>query len=169
MKSMLFPLTLVGLFAACSQPAAPVQAANASATTAAASAANASAPAAAGEYLLTMTRVNAFFDAQPLLAAIVNEDPDLDPAMNISEEDVDQFAARLQGTRALRDAIARAGLSTRDYAYTSEQLLGALMAQGALESGLLQELPEGVSRRNVEFVGRHKAEIEARLRSLQER
>lgn len=163
-----FPFFLAVLLAACSPDATPAQA-----TQAAAPADPGIPPAAtdAGgdgeEFLLTRSRVAAFFDAQPLLAAAVDADPSLDPAMDLSEEDAAAFAARLQASPALRDAIARAGLSTRDYARTSEQLLGALMAQGALDTGLLQELPEGVSRRDVDFVRTHRAEIDARMRSMQ--
>lgn len=163
-----FPLFLALLLAACSPGAAPAQSAHAAAPAGPdVPPATADAGSHDGEYLLTRNNVDAFFDAQPLLAAAGDADPSLDPAMDLSGEDAEQFAARLQATPALRDAIARAGLSTRDYARTSEQLLGALMAQGALDAGLLQELPEGVSRRNVDFVRTHKAQIEARLQSLQ--
>jgi hypothetical protein len=163
-----FPFLLAVLLAACSPDATPAQATHAAVPAdPGVPPATADAGSDHGEYPLTRANVDAFFDAQPLLAAASDADPSLDPAMDLSEEDADQFAARLQATPALRDAIARAGLSTRDYARTSEQLLGALMAQGALDAGLLQELPEGVSRRNVDFVRTHKAQIEARLQSLQ--
>ncbi|TDK27403.1 hypothetical protein E2F46_04230 [Luteimonas aestuarii] len=156
-------LFLVLLLAACSPASSPAQA-----TQSAAATGNAAASTQAEEagFLLTRGNVDAFFNAQPLLAAAVEDDPSLDPAMDLSEEDAAAFAARLEASPALRGAIARAGLSTHDYARTSEQLLGALMAQGAMDAGLLQDLPEGISRRNVEFVRTHRAEIDARVQAL---
>lgn len=167
MMRPLFPLALVSLLAACAQSEAPAATTAASA----ASSAPAQAAAAAGElsatnHVLTTANVDAFFAIQRNFAVAIQADPELDPAMNISEEDTATYAARLEATPALRAAITQQGISVREYAMTSEALLGALMAQGALDAGLLQELPEGLNPQHVEFVRTNKARIEAMARSI---
>ena len=47
----------------------------------------------------------------------------LDPAMNISEENDAQYVARLEASPAMKAAIESAGMSVRDYAYTSQSLV----------------------------------------------
>lgn len=120
------------------------------------------------DYALTQRNVDAFFAAQPALAAAVEADPELDPAMNVSEEDSLSYPARLESTPALRAAIIAAGISVRDYAWTSEHLMGALMAQAALDKNLIEDLPEGVSQRNVDFVRANQASIGDKVRALQD-
>jgi len=51
-------------------------------------------------------------------------------------------------------------MSVRDYAYTAQSLVGTMMAVGAVEAGLVKEIPEEVNPRNVEFVKAHRAELE---------
>jgi len=179
MKSLPLSLALVVALAACTKPAdtAPAQDAAPAATAIAAPAATvaqaAPADAAPAEsvsaegYTLTMAHVEAFLAAQAHIAAAVKADATLDPAMNASREDGLQFAARLEATPALRDAIAKAGLSTRDYALTNEALVAAMMAQGAIEAGMLKEVPAGLNPQNVEFVKAHKAELESKMQALQ--
>lgn len=172
MKKIPFALLLCITLASCSQPAAPAvdaiadSADEGAATTEPATASPAATP--FDDHALTSRNVDAFFAAQPALAAAVAADPALDPAMDMSEEDNDDYVARLENTPALRAAIASTGISVRDYAWTSEHLLGALMAQAALEKNLIKELPEGVSQRNVDFVRTHKASLQARVQALQE-
>lgn len=160
----LFPLALVLSLVACSQPTDSAPAAvrsDEAAASAKTDTTQSASPSSSSEYLLTMASVEAFFAAQPRLAAAVEADPSLDPAMDASEEDAGAFARRLEAAPALREAITGSGISVHDYARTSEQLMGALLAQGALDAGLLTELPDGISTRNVEFVRTHKAEIQA--------
>jgi hypothetical protein len=175
-KSLL-SLSLIVALAACTKPADPAPAADAAApqaTTSAAPAAStvAQAPADTGEssdgYVLTMDNVDAMLAAQKHLAAAEQADPSLDSAMNASEEDGAQYAARLEATPALRDAIAKAGMTTRDYAMTSESLIAAMMTQGAIEAGQLKDIPDGIDPQTVEFVREHKAELDAKFKALQQ-
>ena len=174
----LLPLSLavaVLALAACNKPAdsmSPPAASTASpaATVAPAAAATVSqAPADAGSidtFDLTMDNVDKMLRAQVALGAATKADPSLDPAMNISEENDAQFVARLESTPALKAAIESAGMSVRDYAYTSQSLVATMMAVGAVQAGQLKDIPEGVNPRNVEFMKAHQAEIEQKMRAL---
>lgn len=166
MKRPLFPLIIVSLLAACSQSEAPATTQSATAAAAASTSTASQAAPDASKHVLTRSNVDAFFAVQRNFMAAVEADPSLDPAINISEEDSAAYAERLQATPALHEAVRTAGISASDYALTSEALLSALMAVGALDAGLLQELPEGLSPQNVEFVRRNKAEIDAGIEGL---
>ena len=174
MNSIRWPLALVALavLSACNQDTAPAQPAAATQPAAAPVAESApapTAPSAASDatYALTMEHVDAYFDAQKQLALAAKADPTLeDLSMNLSREDSTQYIARLEANPKVRAVIADAGLSTRDFALTGETLMSALMAQAALESGMLKELPEGLDPASVEFVKQNKAKIEATMRSV---
>jgi hypothetical protein len=175
MKLLPLSFVLVVALSACTQPANTTPATDAAqatvapaavATVAQASDANSDADADAN-YDLTMANVDAWMAAQKYIAAAVDADASIDPAMNVSEEDGAQYAARLEATPALRDAITKAGISTRDYALTGEALIAALMAVGALDTGALKEIPEGLNPQNVEFVRANQAALEAKMKALQ--
>jgi len=110
-----------------------------------------------------MAKVQAYMAAVKNLAAAEKADPSLDSAQNLSEEDTTQFIARLQGNAKMRAAIESAGLSTSEYAHIGDTLLGAMMAQGAVESGALKAIPDGIDPAAVEFVKQHKAELQAMM------
>lgn len=111
---------------------------------------------------LTMDKVEAYARALKNLAQAAKADPGMgDPAINISEEDTAQYAARLDASPKMRAAITDAGLSTGEFAHLGETLLSAMMAQGALDAGQLETLPEGIDPKSVEFVRQHQAEIRA--------
>jgi len=169
MKLLPLSAALVLALAACNKPADTATASADVATTAtvvaapAAEPAVAQAPADSGSivtYDLTMDNVHAMMKAQVALAAVEKADPTLDSAMNISEENDAQYVARLESTPKVRAAIEAAGMSVRDYAYTAQSLVGTMMAVGAVEAGLVKEIPEEVNPRNVEFVKAHRAELE---------
>jgi len=162
MRSLVLALAIVGLVAACAktEPAA---------TTDPRTAKGFDATSPFSNYELTMERIDAMLVAQTYLAAAVKDDPTLGAAMKAaSGEDGVRFAARLEATPALREAIAKAGLSTRDYALTSEALMTALMTQAAMESGTLKAIPATVNRQNVQFVRANKAAIAARFATYQQ-
>ncbi|HSR65959.1 MAG TPA: hypothetical protein VLM17_10220 [Xanthomonadaceae bacterium] len=110
---------------------------------------------------LDMGKVKAWVQAQKNLAALEKADPALDSAQNISEENTTQYVARLEANAKIRAAIESAGLSVRDYARIGDTLIGAMMAQGAVEAGQLKKIPDGIDPAAVDFVKQHKAEIGA--------
>ena len=110
---------------------------------------------------LDMGKVKAYMEAQKNLARVEQADPNLDAAQNASEENSEQYAARLAANTKLRAAIESAGLSTRDFARIGDALLGGMMTEGALEAGQLKKIPDGIDPASVEFVKQHKAELAA--------
>ncbi|HZH44440.1 MAG TPA: hypothetical protein VEY50_10205 [Lysobacter sp.] len=147
-------------------PASAATDATANAPTAEPATPAASAPAAAtGSYTLTQENVDKMFEAQKRLAAAAQSDPELAEfiGQNVSRENGEQYAQRLAGNAKARGLIEQAGLSTRDYALTSELLVAALMAHGAMEAGHLKTLPEGIDPAAVEFVKQNRDELMAKL------
>ena len=112
---------------------------------------------------LDMGKVNAWMQAQKNLAAAEKADPELDAAQNISEENLAQYTARLEASPAMRTAIESAHLSVSEFARIGDTLLGAMMAQGAIEAGQLKTIPDGIDPAAVEFVKQHKAELSAMM------
>lgn len=113
---------------------------------------------------LDMGKVHAWIQAQKNLAAAEKADPKLDAAQNISEENLTQYAARLEADKTIRTAIESAGLSVKEFARIGDTLLGAMMAQGAIEAGQLKKIPDGIDPAAVEFVKQHKAELNAMMK-----
>jgi len=164
-------LLLTAALAACnkSEPAAP--AATTATPAIAPAAADAQAPAAptpvaapaaedAAPVALDMGKVRSYMQAQVNLAHAAEANPKMgDPAQNVSEENVTQYAARLEADATMRAAIEQAGLSTRDFARIGDTLTGAMMAEAALEGGQLKKIPDGIDPAAVEFVKQHDAEI----------
>ena len=160
------PLSLAVLLAlsACAKQETPATDAPAAATPAPAAAVAKADNAADAGFELTMAKVDGFLAASKNLAAVEQADASLDSAMNASTEDGAAYAARLEASPKLREAIEQAGLSTRDYALTTESLFATLMAVGAQEAGMLKDIPAGIDPRHVEFVKANRAELERKLK-----
>ena len=168
---------LVLALAACNGPDAPsADAATAAApasrpapTAAADSQVPAGAPVADGAgFELSMDGVDRWLEAARNLAALAKQDPALEDAtaMDVGE-DTDTYVARLDSLPKAAAAIRSAGLSTRDYAMTSEAITGALFAVGMLEANGIKELPPELrDNQHVRFVQEHKDEIAAKIKAL---
>lgn len=167
--SLALALALVLALSACAKQDEPAAAdaapAGESAPAAMAATPADSAPADTAGVKLTMDKVDRFLAATRQLAAVEQADASLDSAMNASTEDTAAYAARLEATPALRHAIARAGLSAREYAQTSEALVATLMAIGAQEAGALKDLPAELDPQHIDFVRTHRAELEQKLQA----
>lgn len=92
-----------------------------------------------------------------------DEDGDLGDARSLSE-----MAAKIDAQPALAAAVHGAGMTTREFATAELALLQAALAYGLQKAGGLKQLPDEVSRENVEFVRQHEREIEA-LRAEREK
>ena len=152
-------LALALALSACAGQDAPAD------TAAAPAAATAAAAASTGDFELDMAKVDRFVAATRQLAAAERADSTLDSAMNASTEDTAAYIARLESTPALREAITRGGMTTREYAQTSEALVATLMALGAQEAGLLKDLPAELAPQHLDFVRAHRAELERKLQA----
>ena len=176
----LLPLSLVVVVAACSKPAAdttpaaaPADAATAAPAGTEAATSTATAMTADSGFVLTMDKVDAYYATIGKLSGMVvaagddgSEDMDDVTAMNGSES-VDQYIARIEADPKARAMITSAGMSVSDYAHTNEALMAGMMTAGALESGALKQIPDGIDPQYVKFAQEHKAELAAKLEALQ--
>lgn len=127
------------------------------------------APAPVQDFTLTMDRVDAYIGAIRNLGVLAQKDPSLEDitAMNASEEDENQYAARLRKHPAVAAAIASAGLTPEEFAQTGSALMAGMMTAGAMESGALKKIPDGIDPQFVEFARQNKAALAAKLKSMQ--
>jgi hypothetical protein len=174
----LLPAALTIALAACGKPAEQAATAPSAASdaTPAASTAPASTPADSG-FELTMDKVDAYYATIGKMSALAmqaatsgsqdeGEGAD-DPTSMDASESVDHYIARIEADPKARAMVTSAGMSVSDYAHTNEALTVGMMTAGALESGALKKIPDGIDPQYVEFAQRHKAELEAKLKALQ--
>jgi hypothetical protein len=176
----LLPLSLVIVVAACNKPAAdsPAPAPAAADATAtppgdADTAATSTSSTADTGFVLTMNEVDAYYATIGKLSSMTvaagdngSEDMDDVTAMNGSES-VDEYIARIEADPKASAMITSAGMSVSDYAHTNEALMAGMMTAGALESGALKQIPDGIDPQYVKFAQEHKAELAAKLEALQ--
>ncbi len=170
-------LALALALAACNGQDAPATDAATASTPAAESPATAAGPetqeaapaADTAGFELTMDGVDRWLAATRNIAGLVKQDPALEDATAMdASEGTDAYVARLDSLPKVVAAIRDAGLSTRDYAMTSEAVTGALFAVGMLEAGAIKELPpELKDNQHVRFVQEHKDEIGAKIKAMQ--
>ena len=87
-------------------------------------------------------------------------------AMNDNKTLADMEATIARHPQAAR-ALAREGLSARDFSLTVMTLLQAAMVEGFSQGKLdMAKLPPGVNPENIQFVRDHKAELDAMQRAL---
>lgn len=77
-----------------------------------------------------------------------------------NDETAGQTIARLEGDAKLRAILGKVGWSARDYVWTTAAMLQASMLDATLAADPSAIVPPGHSRRNIDFVREHKAEIE---------
>ena len=77
-----------------------------------------------------------------------------------------ELEARLQSHPALAHALTIAKITPREYTTFALALLGARLAHGFIDAGLLRNVPPGVAADNVQFVAEHHVEIAAVLKKL---
>jgi hypothetical protein len=165
-RSALF-ITAAFALAACSKKDSSV-AADAAATGSAATpaAAPAGEPTAndVSNYELNMDRMRRWVAAMKGFAAEAERDSAAAEAMAMDQNaSTAQLVARLESHPLAKRVLSQAGLSARDYVWTT-----AAYMQAAMTAGLMQmpnaKAPEGMNMKNVEFVKAHNAELEAMMR-----
>jgi hypothetical protein len=77
-----------------------------------------------------------------------------------------QMDARLRSEPLLADALAQAGLDSREYTKFAIALLAARLAHGFLKAGVLQQVAPGAATENVAFIDAHESEVTAVLDAL---
>jgi hypothetical protein len=175
--SLSLSLSLVTTLAACNAPSHPGHdTAAAPASPAPAATAPAAAPATPAEaspatpFTLTMGKVDGYLAAVRNLGELARKNPELEDvtAMNASEENEAQYAARLRANPQVAAALAKAGLTPEDFSRTGQALAGGMMTAGALESGALKKIPDGIDPQYVAFAQQNKAALAQRMKALQQ-
>lgn len=117
-----------------------------------------------------MDRVDGYLAAVRNLGELARKNPELEDvtAMNASEENEAQYAARLRANPQVAAALAKAGLTPEDFSRTGQALAGGMMTAGALESGALKKIPDGIDPQYVAFAQQNKAALAQRMKALQQ-
>lgn len=82
-------------------------------------------------------------------------------------QSLSEMEAGIRKYPAMVAALEREGMAPREYATFWLAFMQAAFAHGFQKSGMLKELPPGVSPENVKFIGDHTAEIEAMQKELE--
>jgi hypothetical protein len=126
-------------------------------------------------YRLSAPVFERFRDASRSLARVTTRRNEFETAPLFSQEiaqggDVEEVAsvlqARLEGDAELSDALRAASISAHEYTKFAIALVGARLALGFLESGVLKAVPPGVTSDNVAFVREHRETVDAVLMEL---
>ena len=93
-------------------------------------------------------------------ADALDEEIDREVGMNANGS-IDEIVARIEREPEAKAALAKEGLTPRDFAKTLLTLLQAAMIQGFSQGGKvdLAKLPPGVNPANIKFVEEHEAEL----------
>ena len=106
-----------------------------------------------------ITRTDPAFTYAPLFTKEVALSGDA-PAMAIG------LTARLESHMGLSAALQEAKLTPREYAKFAISLIGAHLAQGFMNAGVLRSVPAGAPTINVEFVKTHQSRVREILAEL---
>ncbi|MDQ2701381.1 MAG: hypothetical protein M3Y70_00890 [Pseudomonadota bacterium] len=168
------PLSFVLLLPACNASpgdAAPAEVAASPEATAAAPSAVAATDSDPGEgmdYTLSMDDVDAYLATIGNISKAAQLDSELeDVAAMEGEETPEQFAARIEADPDARALVTSAGLEVQEFARIGEALMAGLMTAGAMESGALKTIPDGIDPRHVAFAREHMAQLKAKLAALE--
>ena len=93
-------------------------------------------------------------------AEALDEEIDREVGMNANGT-IDEIVARIEREPEAKAALAKEGLTPRDFAKTLLALLQAAMIKGFSQGGKvdLAKLPPGVNPANIKFVDEHEAEL----------
>jgi len=127
------------------------------------------------DYRLTADVFKQFGEASQLIGEIVRRDPAFRYAPLFTKEialsgdaptAASGLVARLENHPGLKGALDTANISAREYAKFMIALVGAHLANGFLESGVLKRVPAGAPTINVAFVKSREAEVTAALAEI---
>ena len=93
-------------------------------------------------------------------AEALDEEIDREVGMNANGT-IDEIVARIEREPEAKPALAKEGLTPRDFAKTILALLQAAMIKGFSQGGKVDmaKLPPGVNPANIKFVDEHEAEL----------
>lgn len=119
-------------------------------------------------YPLTVARMQAFYDAQLNLIRAAVRDPKLGDAIETdASEPTAKTIARLEAQPQIRKALADAGLTPRQYVYTSVAYMGAAFGL-VYQQNAHGKLDKVYDEANVAFFKAHKQALEAMAAKTQQ-
>lgn len=120
-------------------------------------------------YRLDMDRMRRYSKALQGFALLARADSAAADAMaSNSNESTVQMIAKLENSPAAMKVLRDAGLTAKDYVWTTAAWIQAAMTEAMLESNKNAKLPEGQNPQNLEFVKTHKAELDSLSRLTEE-
>ena len=119
---------------------------------------------AVGEYRLSMERIRQLARAGEQLAELQERRPDLRDSMAVASPDPNAIYERLNAVAPAREAIARAGMTPRDYALATTALLQAAMAHEMRRQGMAT--PPTANEANVRFMEENWTEIQQLMQQV---
>jgi hypothetical protein len=121
------------------------------------------------DYKLDMDKMRRYAAAMKGFAALSKKDSAAAYAMGThANETTAQTIARIESSPAAMQVLRDAGLTPRDFVWTTAAWLQAAMTQAVLESSPQSKLPSGQNPQNVEFLRAHRAELEAMTKDLEQ-
>ena len=117
------------------------------------------------KYELDMDKMRRYAAAIKGFSAIPPTDTAGMSGLNMSTtESTAQTIAKLESHPVARRVLSQAGLSAREYVWITAAYFQAAMTQGLLQVSPTTKIPEGQSRRNVDFLLANKAELESLMK-----
>lgn len=90
------------------------------------------------------------------------------PNFNLAEaKDLDEMEKTIRSQPLMANALAKAGMTPRDYGKFTLTFFQASMLHGMMKGGLIKELPKDMNPDNIAFVRDHEAEITKLTQELQ--
>ncbi len=118
-------------------------------------------------YVLTMGNLQKLKQSMLNLKAWVAAHPDAADSLGSGDDDgssqtLAQMISHIEGIPPMKQAILKAGFTTRDYVMTSMTYMQAAMQAAVAQSlkGKTMKIPDNMNPANVNFVLTHKAELD---------
>jgi hypothetical protein len=118
-------------------------------------------------YTLDMDKMTKWLNVMKNIATQAKNDSSAAAAFESDgNETVAQSVAKLKASPFAQRALSAAGMSAEDYVMTSMAYLQAGMAAGLLKSVPNYKVPAGQNMKNIDFINKHGAEIEAKMKAM---
>lgn len=106
-----------------------------------------------GEVPMTRETFTRYLETVEELATTVRDSPEMAEALGLNADDTpEQAAEQLEQHPEIVRVLAKHDFSPRQYASYTLRMAGAMFAAGALESGLVDEMPEESNTADTQFM-----------------
>jgi len=117
------------------------------------------------DYELDMDKVKKWLNGMTALMTAAKQDSSVAAAIaSNGNEKSSETIARMDANPKVKDILDKAGISARDYVLTMSAYLRAAMADAAATASPKGMAPNRVNEDNVEFIRKHRAELEPLLK-----